>query len=83
MTKPNTRFEKHQTEGGDPRATTLSRREIEIAYWISNGKSDWEISQILEISPKTVNFHIENVKKKYAVHTRMQAIVAVVKDGLI
>ncbi len=61
----------------------LSKREVEIVSWIAAGKSDWEISQILGISPKTVNYHVEKVKMKYAVSTRVQAIVAVVKDGLI
>jgi len=61
----------------------LSAREVEIVYWISIGKSDGDIGQILGISPKTVNYHVEKVKRKYAVSTRIQAIVAVVKDGLI
>ena len=45
------------------------------------GKTDWEISQILGISAKTVNFHVENVKRKYGVTTRIQAIVAGLRDG--
>ncbi len=63
--------------------TALSQREIEVFRWISTGKSDWAISQILKISPKTVNFHVENVKRKFGVGTRIQAIVAVVKSGVL
>ena len=61
----------------------LSRREIEVFRWISLGKSDWEVGRILAISPKTVNFHVENVKRKYGVNTRIQAIVEAVKTGLL
>ena len=83
MTKFVRRSSKRDVESNKKLNNFLSNREIEIVYWISSGKSDWEISQILGISPKTVNYHVENVKKKYAVSTRIQAIVAVVKDGLI
>ena len=59
----------------------LSGREIEVFHWVATGKSDWEISQILGISTKTVNFHVENVKRKFGVATRIQALVAVVRSG--
>ncbi|MGI9410600.1 MAG: helix-turn-helix transcriptional regulator [Hyphomicrobiaceae bacterium] len=61
----------------------LTRRQIEIVAWLAVGKSDWEISQILGVSPKTVNFHVENIKRKYGVATRIQAIVAAMRDGLL
>ncbi len=63
--------------------TDLSEREIEIFRWVATGKSDWEISQILGISSKTVNYHVENVKRKFRVGTRIQAAVAVVRAGVL
>lgn len=60
----------------------LSAREAEVLHWIMVGKSDWQIGQILSISAKTVNFHVENVKRKFGVATRMQAVVAAMRiDG--
>jgi LuxR family transcriptional regulator, quorum-sensing system regulator BjaR1 len=59
----------------------LTEREMECLRWAAAGKSDWEISQILLISSKTVNYHIENAKRKFGVATRVQAIVAALRLG--
>lgn len=59
----------------------LTQRETEILKWIVAGKSDWQIGKILHISAKTVNFHVENVKRKFGVATRIQAVVAAVRQG--
>jgi len=53
----------------------LSHREREVLQWAAVGKSDWEIGEILSISEKTVNSHIENVKRKYGVTSRIHAVV--------
>lgn len=59
----------------------LTERELECLRWASVGKSDWEIGKILLISAKTVNYHIENSKRKFHVATRVQAIVAAMRIG--
>lgn len=59
----------------------LSDRERDCLSWAAAGKSDWEIGQILTISAKTVNYHIENAKRKFGVATRVQAIVAAMRHG--
>lgn len=59
----------------------LTNREIEILQWIAAGKSDRVIGEILNMSPKTVNYHVEKVKRKYGVATRVQALVAVIRQG--
>jgi DNA-binding CsgD family transcriptional regulator len=59
----------------------LTRREVECLNWAAEGKSDWEIGKILRISSKTVNYHIENVKRKFGVATRVQAIVVALRQG--
>ena len=51
-------------------------RESQVLGWIAAGKSDWAIGRILNISGKTVNFHVENAKRKFGVCTRVQAVVA-------
>jgi LuxR family transcriptional regulator, quorum-sensing system regulator BjaR1 len=62
-------------------AFELTERELECLRWAAVGKSDWEIGQILNISAKTVNYHIENTKRKFSVATRVQAIVAALRAG--
>ena len=59
----------------------LTPREAEILHWVAEGKSDWETGRILAISSKTVNYHIENVKRKFGVSTRTQAVVSAMHRG--
>lgn len=61
----------------------FTTRETEVLKWIATGKSDWQIGQILNISDKTVNFHVENMKRKCGVATRIQVVVLAVKYGAI
>jgi LuxR family transcriptional regulator, quorum-sensing system regulator LasR len=58
-------------------------REGQVLGWIAAGKSDWAIGRILNISGKTVNFHVENAKRKFGVGTRVQAVVAALRRGVI
>ncbi len=62
---------------------SLSKREREVLNWLREGKSSWDISQILHISERTVIFHIENIKKKLDVVNRLQAVAVAVQQGLI
>lgn len=52
----------------------LSPRESECLGWVAEGKTDSEVGKILEISPRTVRFHINNAKTKLGVATRIQAV---------
>jgi LuxR family quorum sensing-dependent transcriptional regulator len=61
----------------------LTPREIECLRWAADGKSDWEIGQILLISAKTVNYHIENSKRKFGVTSRTQACIAAYRYKLL
>ena len=61
----------------------VTARESEVLAWVAAGKSDWAIGRILSISGKTVNFHVENAKRKLGVGTRVQAVVAAMRSGLI
>jgi DNA-binding CsgD family transcriptional regulator len=61
----------------------LSHRERECLAWVATGKSDWEIGEILSISEKTANAHIERAKTKFGVPTRLQAVVLALRSGAI
>ena len=60
---------------GASRLGSATPREMQILGWVAAGKSDWAIGRILKISGKTVNFHVENAKRKFGVGTRLQAVV--------
>lgn len=61
----------------------LTPRERECLRWVAAGKSDWDIGELLSISQHTVNFHIENAKRKLNVATRVQAAVSASTLGLL
>lgn len=51
----------------------LTSREAEVLVWISRGKQNREISEILHISPRTVNKHLEQIFEKMGVENRASA----------
>lgn len=57
----------------------ITKREAEVLLWISNGKTNWEVSQILNISPRTVNKHLEQLYKKIDVDNRTAAAALALK----
>ncbi len=61
----------------------LTQREKECLRWVAAGKSDSVIGDILQISRHTVHYHIENVKRKFDLPTRMQAVVRAISTGKI
>jgi DNA-binding response OmpR family regulator/DNA-binding CsgD family transcriptional regulator len=57
----------------------LTTRESEVLLWISRGKSNREIGEILSISPRTVNKHLEQVFVKLGVENRASAAARAVR----
>ncbi|MEJ2632576.1 MAG: response regulator transcription factor [Acidihalobacter sp.] len=55
------------------RTLHLTTREAEVLYWVILGKTNREIGEILGISPRTVNKHLEHVFEKLGVETRTAA----------
>lgn len=51
----------------------LTQREAQVLFWIARGKTNREIGQIIETSPRTVNKHLEQVFKKVEVENRTLA----------
>jgi DNA-binding NarL/FixJ family response regulator len=57
----------------------VTTREAEVLLWISRGKSNREIGEILSISPRTVNKHLEQVFVKLGVENRASAAARAVR----
>jgi DNA-binding CsgD family transcriptional regulator len=53
----------------------LTDRQIEILYWVQEGKSAPEIGTILGISGRTVDKHLENICDVLGVRRRLQAVI--------
>lgn len=55
------------------RRFAVTKREAEVLLWVAKGKTNREIAQILELSPRTVNKHLEQLFKKIGVENRTSA----------
>lgn len=58
--------------------TQLTPREAEVMHWLILGKTNKDIADILELSPRTINKHLEHVFEKLCVETRTAAVSYVV-----
>jgi DNA-binding CsgD family transcriptional regulator len=61
----------------------LSPREKEVLNWLKQGKKSWDISVILGISKRTVDFHAYNIMQKLEATNRPQAVAIATHLGLI
>lgn len=61
----------------------LTDRECEVMGWVAQGKSSHDIGALINISERTVNFHVNNVIRKLGVATRLQAALQCARLGLI
>jgi Response regulator containing a CheY-like receiver domain and a GGDEF domain len=57
----------------------LTRREAEVLLWVSYGKPNRVISDVLEISPRTVTKHLERIFDKLGVETRSAAAAVAIR----
>jgi DNA-binding CsgD family transcriptional regulator len=62
---------------------SLTDRETEIMTLVASGRTDAEVAACLGVSPKTANFHMENVKRKLGSTTRIHAVALALRDGLV
>jgi DNA-binding CsgD family transcriptional regulator len=61
----------------------LSPREKECLEWVAKGLSDTDIGDLLSISSSTVTSYIKNVRDKFKVRTRIQAVTIAISCGII
>jgi DNA-binding NarL/FixJ family response regulator len=71
-------------EIGDDRALLkqklrITEREAEVLLWIARGKSNRDIAEILDLSPRTVNKHLEQIYAKLGVENRASAAALTVR----
>ena len=61
----------------------LTAREREVLRWSAQGKTSWEIAQILQRSEATVNNHFASARAKLGVRTRAHAAAEALRLNLI
>ncbi|MBR0567259.1 response regulator [Azoarcus sp. L1K30] len=60
--------------------SSLTRREAEVLSWVAKGKTNRDIADILGMSPRTVNKHLEHVFEKLGVETRAAAAALAIRE---
>jgi DNA-binding response OmpR family regulator len=66
-----------------PKLVELNDREVETLTWAARGKTSAEIAQILGLSKRTVDFHIDNARAKLGAATRVEAAIKAATGRLI
>jgi DNA-binding CsgD family transcriptional regulator len=61
----------------------LTPKELECLRWCKEGKTNWEIGEIMSSSEKAAEFHLSNTIKKLGACNRITAVVIAIKNGLI
>lgn len=57
----------------------LTRRESEVLLWLARGKSNRDIAEILDVSYRTINKHLEQIYPKLGVEARTSAVALAVR----
>jgi DNA-binding response OmpR family regulator len=66
-----------------PKSVALNDREVEVLTWVARGKTSIEISRILGLTKRTIDFHIDNAREKLGAATRTEAVLKAATGRLI
>lgn len=66
-----------------PPPPRLSPREIDVLKLAAAGKTADESARILNLSARTIHFHIQSVIEKLGVSNKISAIIAAIKAGYL
>jgi DNA-binding response OmpR family regulator len=66
-----------------PQTVALNEREVEVLTWAARGKTSAEIAKILDLTKRTIDFHIDNARGKLGAATRTEAVLKAATGRLI
>ncbi len=72
-----------EREDARPKRITMTDREVEVLTWAARGKTSTEIGMILELSKRTIDFHLDNARIKLGATTRIEAAIKAITSRLI
>lgn len=61
----------------------LSKRQSECLYYLLRGKSAVSIAKLLGLSPKTVEYYIDEIKNKMVCNNKAEVIEKAIEMGYI
>ncbi|HEU5103464.1 MAG TPA: LuxR C-terminal-related transcriptional regulator [Roseiflexaceae bacterium] len=59
----------------------LTTRELDVLRLLAEGRSNKAIASALGVSPRTVNFHLDNIYSKLGVASRTEAAIYALRQG--
>ena len=66
-----------------PERPSLTPREVEVLSWTLDGRTAWQVGQVLGISERTAVLHISNAMHKLGCPNKHQAVLKALRLGLI
>jgi DNA-binding response OmpR family regulator len=66
-----------------PKNVKLNDREVEALTWVARGKTSTEIAEVLGLTKRTVDFHLDNARVKLGAATRTEAAIKAATGKLI
>ena len=67
---------------GHSRASTLTRREVEVLRYIARGLSKKEIARTMHLGVKTIEHHSSSIMNKLDIHDRVELARYAIREGL-
>lgn len=61
------------------KALGLTNRQAEVAFWVSQGKTNNELATIVSASPRTIAHHIETILARLRLSTRAEIMLCVLE----
>lgn len=71
----------HHFIGKNPSDIHLTQKESECLFYLMRGKASKFIASVMRISCRTVEFHIDNLKHKFACRTKAELISCAIQKG--
>lgn len=67
----------------DPSLPSLTPRELEALRWTMEGKTAWEVGDVLGIAERTAVLHVSNATHKLGCVNKHQAVLKALRLGLL
>jgi len=77
----NSRLVQHAADR--PKPVDLNEREVAALTWAARGKTSVQIAKVLGLTKRTVDFHIDNARRKLGANTRIHAVIKARDSRLI
>lgn len=66
-----------------PSAPRLTPREIDVLKLAADGMTAYESAKTLNLTARTINFHVQSAMLKLGVNNKISAVIAAAKDGFL